>query len=573
MDRIKRLLEVGYLPSQLPPTFTTHDLAANHATYYSAWVALQKKPPKGKASFPKAETGKPELFSVARVGHQRRVTSLPNPITQTYLATNIIAHWGDFIRHYRKSRLSASHPRFLAAGGRAANIASMQLLYDQKIMRSAGYRFMLRTDISRFFPTIYTHSVPWALHTKDVAKKDKDPSGPNFGNLLDLALRQGQDGQTIGIPIGPDTSHIIAEAIATSIDLEFRDKLAAWPSGFRYVDDYYLFFATAKEADQALAILVQVLTQFELQINFEKTVTCSVIEISDDYWTHKLRNFEISHGRRRQSSDINHFFELAKELAKQNSDESVMVYALKRVSSTVVRKEAWAIFEAHVCHVALAYPNTLQTVARLLSTYFRIGYPLSKARIERLVNSVIEDHAPLGHHSEVVWCLWMCKDLGLSLSAPNIDLVSQMRSSVCALLLLDLYEAGKLAKAPDTTHWKSSESKEALHGELWLLAYEAGVRGWAGFSDAHVKANRHFDILRRAQVRFYNTGAELSPMFHVKATAMSEYQVENVADLFDLIDIDDLDNLVEYDEGDGGYEGVVIPDEVDEHPESAEDDL
>ena len=73
---------------------------------------------------------------------------------------------------------------------------------------------MLTTDLSRFFPTIYTHSVPWAFHSKSVAKKNKNPTLKYFGNLLDLALRQAQDGQTIGIPIGPDTSHMIAEAIA-----------------------------------------------------------------------------------------------------------------------------------------------------------------------------------------------------------------------------------------------------------------------------------------------------------------------------------------------------------------------
>lgn len=76
---------------------------------------------------------------------------------------------------------------------------------------------------------------------------------------------------------------------------------------------------------------------------------------------------------RRHASDLHHFFELAKDLAKENSDESVMLYALKRVSATIVRKECWDAFEAHLCHVAMAYPNTLQTVARILASYARVG--------------------------------------------------------------------------------------------------------------------------------------------------------------------------------------------------------
>jgi Reverse transcriptase (RNA-dependent DNA polymerase) len=559
MDRVERLLKLGYFPSQLPPSFNTSDLAALHATFYTVWLELQEPPKKG-VLVPKAPNSKAELFSVARVGHQRRVTSLPNPVAQTYLATLVTAHWGEFIAHYRKSKLSASHPRFLRHGGRATSIPSMQLLYDRKIAKSAGYRFMLKTDLSRFFPTIYTHSVPWAFHTKSIAKKNKNLTSKYFGNILDLALRQGQDGQTIGIPIGPDTSHMIAEAIATAVDLELKRRLKVWPAGFRYVDDYYLFFATLKDAEEALAALVRALNEFELQINFAKTITCPVIEISEDFWTHQLRNFSIASEGHRQGSDLNHFFELAKDLARKNADESVMVYALKRISSTIIRKESWDSFEAHVCHAALAYPNSLQTVARLLSTYARVGYPINLARLTRLVNASIEDHAPLGHHSEVAWCLWMTKDLGLSLNETNVDRISEMHSSVCALLLLDLFHTGKLPKTPKTSNWKTFENQYALYGELWLMSYEAGMRGWGGFSDAHIKADPYFNVLHLANVHFYDPTATVTPVFHVKTAALKAHDVANETEFFALEEIDDIDHCIEYEEGDGGYEGVVVPD-------------
>ena len=314
MDRVHRLLDVGYFPSQLPPPFTTSDLAAGHVGFYSKWFALQPVPAKGTKT-PKAKSSKQELFSVARAGHRRRVTSLTNPIAQTYLASHIGQHWGELLRHFRHSRISASHPRFLADGKRAANIVPMQALYEKKVLRAAGYRYMLRSDISRFFPTIYTHSVPWALHGKATAKKSRSPT-KHFGNLLDTALRQGQDEQTFGLPIGPDTSHIIAEAVATAVDLELKKRLKAFPAGFRYVDDYYLFFSSVTEAETALAALVKALKDFELQVNFDKTEICPVISITDDFWTHQIRNADISDRGPEQVGAINHFFELAKEPAR-----------------------------------------------------------------------------------------------------------------------------------------------------------------------------------------------------------------------------------------------------------------
>lgn len=563
MDRVRRLLEFGYFPSQLPPCFVTKDLADNHAALYSAWTALQE-PPKKELKVPKAPATKPEIFSVTRAGLQRRITSLPNPIAQTYVATPIAQNWGNILKHYRQSGFSKSRPRFLKAASRATNIPSMQTLYDNKIIKSAGYRYMLRTDVSRFFPTIYTHSIPWALHGKSVSKKNMKPTPKYFGNLLDQSLRQCQDGQTIGLPIGPDTSHIIAELIATAVDLELKKKLKELPAGFRYVDDYFMFFATASEAEAALAALVRSLQEFELQINFEKTEICSVQEISDDYWTHQLRGFHIADSGLKQASDVNHFFELAKDLARKNADESVMTYALKRAASVLVRKENWACFEAHVCHVAMGYTNTLQTVARLLKTYAQVGYPIGKDRLCRLVNAVIQDHAPLGHHSEVVWCLWMCKDLDLALSEQNIDLVSDIHSSVCGLLLMDLHQSGKLVKAPKTTLWKSTENALSLYSDMWLLSYEAGLRGWSGFSNGHILADDHFSELHSLDVHFYDNSATIKPMFHPNAHALAQNNLTNIADLFDL---EDAQDYLDYDQGDGGYEGVVTEAQVEEADE------
>ncbi|MBU1237225.1 MAG: RNA-directed DNA polymerase [Gammaproteobacteria bacterium] len=567
MDRTERLLERGYFPSQLPPCFKTKDLAAIHGALYASWLTLQQAPKKG-AKIPKAPDSKGERFSVARAGYQRRLTSIPNPVAQTYLATHVVANWPQLLGHYRQSKLSASRPRFLRNGERGANIPSMQLLYERKVLRAAGYRFMLKTDISRFFPTIYTHSVPWALHGKAAAKRNRAPTAKYYGNLLDLSLRQCQDGQTMGLPIGPDTSHVIAEAIATSVDLELRRRLRGYPAGFRYVDDFFLFFSTMEEAEAGLAALTRALQEFELHINVEKTITCSVLEISDDYWPHQLRSFTIGKDGRKQLTDIHHFFELAKDLARKNTDENVMAYALKRASAVIIRKDNWPVFEAHLCHVVLAYPNTLQNFARILSTYADVGYRIDKERLERLVNSILEEHAPLEHHSEVAWCLWICKKLVLTLSAANVDRVSDMHSSICALILLDLDASGRLPKPPRMTYWKSVETTASLHDDLWLLSYEAGVRRWGGFSDVHVVADPHFNLLAILGVRFYDENGELTPIFQAKPRALQQTGLGLVSDLFDLADVDEY---VTYMDGYGGYEGGIFFDDDDEDDEPHEE--
>lgn len=538
MDRVNRLLQSGYLPFQLPPSFQTTDLAKNYSKLLSIW-------PNDKSRASKTET-----FSVARVGHLRRATGIPNPVAQIYLSLAVVNNWGKIIKHFRKSNISASRPRFRHSATRAAALPSMHILYEKRLLQGAGYRYVLRTDISRFFPTIYTHSIPWALHSKKIAKKNRDITSEYFGNSIDLAMRQCQDGQTIGLPIGPDTSSIISECIATAIDIDFENKLGFKPAGFRYVDDYYLFFETYSAAESALAYLIKCLKEFELQINFDKTKICKIEELDEDVWTHKLRSFSIASDGLKQKSDLTHFFEIARELAKTHQDHSVIVYALRRLGSIIVRKENWHAFEAQLCLAATAYPVALQAIARLLSTYLSIGYSIDKIRVSRLINALLIEHAPLDHHSEVSWCLWMCKELNLNLNTETVDIIAEMSSSVCLLQLFDLSAAGKLPEKLSSSRWHYLVSSTALWEEQWMLSYEAGVRGWEGMSDNHIRADTHFKELEKLDIRFFNEHARLEPLFKIKPDALKIYHVESIDD---LLEFDDLDSIFEYTDDDDIY--------------------
>lgn len=559
MDRARRLLERGYFPVQLPPSFTTQELADRHLELRNAWTALRSAP---KRNGTQVSEMKVEIYSQARAGLQRRIIGIPNPVAQTFLAALVADHWGELLKHYRTSKLSASRPKIQPAGERAAKIPSMHNLYDRRVKQSAGYRFLLRTDVSRFFPTIYTHSIPWALNGKQWAKRNR--TAKVLGNMLDAAQRLGQDGQTIGLPIGPDTSHIIAEAIAVAVDLKFKDlQGGATPPGFRYVDDYFLFFDSADKAETALVNLTRALKEFELQVNFEKTEVRPVIEIQEDYWPHQLSSFTISPKGKSQISDLHHFFELAKDLARKNSDENVMAYALKKASSILIKKPSWEAFEAHVCHIALAYPNTLQVVARIFSTYDNFGYPLTRPRIERLLNAIIEHHAPLEHHSEVAWALWLTRTLGTNITKTNVECVSNVHSSACALLLMDLEANGRLPVRPLTTLWHTLMFPEELDGDLWLLSYEAGLRGWGGMTDAHIKQHPYFEELRSRGIRFYDESLSVEPLFQVKDAAREELQGAPVSSLFDK---PDAEKLIDYVGTGGGYDDEDYMSDEDDDP-------
>ena len=533
MDKLKELLEKGFLPIQLPPGFTSRSYAVKYKKYKPIWES--KKAPSTRA----------ERFSVARSSYNRRVTSILNPISYLLLSKEIVKYWPKIQKHYKRSKISLSTPQIFPEL-RAIKISKFSELYEAKVIRSTGYRYVLITDINRFFPSIYTHTIPWALHTKVIAKKNKEKNAQYYGNILDNRSMGVQEWQTVGLPIGPDTSHIIAEIIGVAIDLQIKDALGKWPSGFRYVDDFYFFFDTRDEAEVALAELTKAISNFELQINPSKTRIVEVKSLVEESWKYSLKKLSISYDRRAQRDDIHNYFEALFALESKFFDESLVKYGLKQISSHIIKMSNWDVFEAYLLKCGFSFPNTLQVIVNILSTYNRHGYKLNLSAIERFCNTLVKIHAISDHHGEVSWLLWICKELGLNLRRDVVREIEGMSSSVCALITLDLYYSGKIKTNLRVDYLKQYSNKEALYGSAWLLSYEAGRRGWLKNNNhAYIQNDEFFGPLLKEGVSFYDESMKCSPIFDFKAGALEGIDLNSFFDRDSKIevhfDFDDMD--------------------------------
>ncbi len=533
MDKLKELLEKGFFPIQLPPGFTSKSYASKYKKYKGAWES--KKAPSTRA----------EKFSVARSSYYRRVTSIVNPISFFLLSKEIDTFWPQIQKHYKKSKISLSHPQ-IDPDLRAIKISKFSDLYEAKVTRSTGYRFVLITDISSFFPSVYTHTIPWALHSKAAAKKNKDKNDTYFGNILDSRSMGVQDWQTVGLPIGPDTSHIIAEIIGVAIDLQIKEALGKWPSGFRYVDDFYLFFDTREEAEIALAELTKAISNFELQINPSKTRIIEVKGLVEESWKYSLKKLSISPEKRTQRDDIHNYFEALFSLESKFLDESLIKYGLKQISSHIIKISNWDIFEAYLLKCGFSFPNTLQVIANILSTYHHHGYKLNLKAIERFCNNLIKVHAISDHHSEVSWLLWICKELDLNLQRDVVREIEGMSSSVCALISLDLFQSGTIKNNLRVNYLKQFSNKEALYSSDWLISYEAGRRGWLkNTNHDYIVNDDFFGELLKENVSFYDEALKCHPIFEFKEGELEGIDLEAFFDRDDRIeehfDFDDMD--------------------------------
>ena len=553
-ERLKALLGAGYFPEELPPSFTTADFAKYRRAIGNAWAGLQNYPDYAKTS--------PERFSIPKVTDWRRELAIVNPIAQYHVAKLIADDWPQISKHLTSYSFGVEEIVIKSDEIRAVSTPDFRLVALRHSEISAIHNHALVADISRFYGTLYTHAIPWGLHTKKWAKANLN-NGPAYeaslGARLDKAIRKGQDNQTIGIPVGPDTSRIIAEIVAVSIDARVQAELKlAADSIVRNVDDWYIGFDNAGQAEEAIAVLAAAARDYELEIHPEKTKVVNAATEVQPVWPTALRQSAISSEFSEQSKTIDHYFAQAFQYASEHKGSNVLRFAVNLLRSVDVLKVNWPQFETYLLKDARTNATTIPMVVHLLALYNAKGFPVRKERIAKFIKDTIAKCGPSAAHYEIVWALFLSKMLRITLPADWVKPVTKLESSVCALVLLDLRQMGLIDGAVDVSLWTQAMTVKGLESNLWLVVYEADLKGWltpptAGFVQNHA----YFAELRRRNVSFYDKERRLRNVRRSKPKKPSDAYKRHMAALrnWKMDEIDAQDLLEEWELRDNEYGG------------------
>lgn len=503
---LSNVLARGYFPKELPPPFNTMLFGAFADTAPAAVLQLHTT----KNGIKNNLTTRPAIHNLARSGTLRRKLIIPNPVNQYQVSRAVAQGWGDLKSVCVGSPFSLTTPRYLKHGARAINPSSdFDAIPVARARSRTASRYLLATDLSQFYPSIYTHSIPWALHTKPVAKaKPNDYS--LLGNVLDLAIRNGQDKQTIGIPIGPDTSLAIAEVILSSVDAKLSGPITN--RGFRYIDDIGCGFRTIAEAEDTLGQLQHFIGDLQLQLNPKKTKITELPSELEASWVPHLRLFAFrASSPSAQQTDLLSYFGRAFELAAIHREEAILRYSVQRLRSVSIFEKNWALYESLLLQCLSVEPGTAPAVIGELYKY-HLRMPLDLVRIAGSLQQLIEDHAPVHHGSEVVWALWGAICLDCKLDAKVVEKALLASDPCVALCVLHAIANGLVLGPIDVSSLEALMHEGELVEDQWLLAYEANLKGWLpnlGGKD-FVAASKHFGPMKAAGVSFYDTAATLS---------------------------------------------------------------
>lgn len=152
----------------------------------------------------------------------------------------------------------------------------VQEVEQKSIELSLDYEFLYRTDITDCYGSIYTHSVPWALHGRKESKDNRDDNSL-VGNNIDRLLQAMSWGQTNGIPQGSTLIDFIAEMVLGYADCLLSERIAELKDFeiIRYRDDYRIFVNNPQDGEEILKNLTEVLIGLSLKLNESKTIKSS----------------------------------------------------------------------------------------------------------------------------------------------------------------------------------------------------------------------------------------------------------------------------------------------------------
>lgn len=499
-----RLLGGGYFPKELPPTFSTRSLGECAARHPNADTPLDgpDKPP-GKLLWRDYE-----VHNLARARTLRRELAIVNPVAYWRLARLISSQWAVLKAAAERSPLSLTKP---VEGLPRGLLNGRDLPAARARVRAKG-KFVLQADVSNFYGSVYTHTISWALHGKEAARAAlKNKKGePLLGDKLDNHFRAMQDGQSVGLPVGPDASQLIAETILSSVDSAALIGMAG--NDFRFVDDYELAFDSESEAITTRTTLQSVLAQFRLVLNPLKTAIQRLPLPLDDGWSRELWRMISRKGHLTRSNVVD-YFDRAFDLARNRPTAGVLKFALGKLSKKAFAEDAQLLAESLVLQCGRVEAGCLPHVLAILlrRTVEEAGSrdndpPAWRETLEAVFNAVIFEHAPQHHSSEVAWALWGCLGFNLPISERAAHAVLQMEDSVSSLLLYHSHLKGLMQFPGLFDHWKTALGPDDLSGSRWLLTYELARLGFTldVKGTNYVTRDPLFGFLYREGVSFFD---------------------------------------------------------------------
>lgn len=448
------LIRKNYFPSQkdepeeLPPIFTTENLTDE------VIIKIEDLPYKRKSKgFDHITLRSTKFNNVARI------ISIPHPQAYLNLVDKISTHWPK-IKSITSNKNSIVKPMQHKDGRIIIMNYESNFTKTRKILNNSfSNKYLVNTDIKNFYPSIYSHSIPWALVGKKTSKNNRESS--HWYNQIDIKTRGCSRNETNGVAIGPATSNIIAEIILSEIDKKLRRN---YPNFVRYIDDYSVYTKTKEDAENFILELERYLSEYKLLLNRSKTIIEEQPLSISPNWISDLTT-RIPKKENITLSEAIRFLDYANEINEKYPAGSILKYAIKSILSKLENKAVWGVLDYSI-NMSYSYPILIPQLGKLIDRNPSLMTPERKSKLKVL----LQEHSRYNRNDIVCWLIFYCIKYRIQIRKDIREAV--LKTEDCMSIYLLLYKD----KTDDVvTYIKNISKTNDIHlkDNYWLLLYEA----------------------------------------------------------------------------------------------------
>jgi Reverse transcriptase (RNA-dependent DNA polymerase) len=493
MTVYQSLLMRGYFPKELPPAFFTEQFA-KFATSKDGRTTISSYTPSDNFT----ECVK---YRLALPGLDRRELRIAHPASFAKLAELVATNFARLLRLANSSDFSRSRPIYGGGHQRAihATVKPGNLSRERAAIR-AGSAYLLKADVSQFYPSLYTHAVGWAVDPK-LRNRTNWNNKKLLGKRLDQALMDLDGKVSQGVPIGNDISFLLAEVVLAQVDKAIRPSASR---AFRWFDDYELAFDTNDQAEATLKKINRELGRFRLRLNAKKTAISTLPRPAQDEWQEVLK--QVGAVRFKDPREVVRYFDAAFRLRERFADVPVLLYALGMLFKVACPTQSVGrIAQSCITQALLCEPGVAQKAFALLAFWGLNGLALDSTLITRTINQMIVRHQASGFSSDIAWALAFSLEQGYVLNSKAAQVLSGFDDDFIALQALHMEVKGLLPKGFNKKRISKALKDADLDRDHWLIAYETVRQGFLTVCAPAVASNPFFSELLKRKVTFYRT--------------------------------------------------------------------
>lgn len=460
------LLMDGWFSDKLPPVFSTERFLS---------YCRERQRANGK---PVSDWVR---FKYLRNNGLYREYGIPTPFAYERLVNGISENWDSITEQVKRNTadlpyvVSRLHPRKIY-GSRAIfqmNYENWQVDAKPEPAILLGRKYLVKCDISTCFPSIYTHSLSWAVIGIDKAKANRGTDSGLWINKIDQLLQGVCNGETHGLLIGPHTSNVVSELVLTKIDE------ALFQQGFRFVrhiDDYDCYVDNRSDAERFVFALQAELSKYRLTLNQKKTEIIQFPTALSTDWVSSLRLHAPTDSAPLGYNEVSSYLEFATSLLPSHQNNaSILLYALRVLSGSSLKLSAKKFVQHYAMHLACIYPYLLPAFEETVIVPMKMDTEV----LELFSNFILLDCFDHADYLSVCYALYYAIKYDFKLDIPDFEEIEE--TDDCLLYLFVFLYARHFKDDCLIDRLKDLASDYPKSGrafdEKWLFLYHIRSRG------------------------------------------------------------------------------------------------